>query len=93
MAVSEGLLTPFETASQFFFIKEELFMTVNHASTLNKEYFLSYINLIMISRNYSLEQAEELTMEIFFHNNIEEYGKQTYERFLAAINDLQMTLE
>jgi hypothetical protein len=63
-------------------------MTVNHASTLKKEYFLSYINLIMISRNCSLEEAKQITMELFFHNNIEQYGKQTYERFLDAINHL-----
>jgi hypothetical protein len=65
-------------------------MTVNHASTLKKEYFLSYINLIMISRNCSLEQAKEITMELFLHNNFEQYGKQTYERFLDAYYQLGM---
>ncbi|MBT2696659.1 hypothetical protein J7E79_04405 [Bacillus sp. ISL-40] len=63
-------------------------MTVNHASTLKKEYFLSYINLVMISRNCSLQQAKELTIELFFKNNIEQYGKQTYERFLEAFKHL-----
>ena len=63
-------------------------MTVNHASTLKIDYFLSYINLIMISRNCSLEEAKEITLELFFHNNNEQYGKQTYERFLDALNHL-----
>ncbi|WP_462411467.1 hypothetical protein [Neobacillus sp. Marseille-QA0830] len=63
-------------------------MTVNHASTLKKEYFLSYLNLVMISRNCSLQQAKDLTIELFFKNNIEQYGKQTYERFLIAFNQL-----
>lgn len=68
-------------------------MTVNHASTLRKEYFLSYINLIMISRNCSLKQAKELTMELFFHNKIEQYGKQTFERFLDAYCELAAKLK
>jgi hypothetical protein len=65
-------------------------MTVNHASTLKKEYFLSYINLIMISRNCSLEEAKELVMKLFFQNNVEQYGKSTSERFLEAYNELEI---
>jgi hypothetical protein len=68
-------------------------MTVNHASTLKKEYFLSYINLIMVSRNCSLKEARNLTMELFFHNNIEQYGNETSHRFLEAFNDLEMKLK
>lgn len=64
-------------------------MTVNHANTLKKEYFLSYINLIMISRNCSLEEAKELTMDLFFHNNIEQYGKSTANHFREAYNELE----
>jgi hypothetical protein len=42
-------------------------MTVNHGGSLGKEYFLSYINLIKISRNCTLEQARNLTLELFFN--------------------------
>jgi hypothetical protein len=66
-------------------------MTVNHAGSLKKEYFLSYINLVKISRNCSLHQAKELTIEMFFKNNIDHYGKQTYERFLDAYKQLSKT--
>jgi hypothetical protein len=66
-------------------------LTVNHAGTLKKEYFLSYINLVMISRNCSLQQAKELTIELFFKNNIGQYGKQTHERFLDAYKQLSKT--
>ena len=65
-------------------------MTVNHASTLKKEYFLSYINLIMISRNCSLDEARILTLDLFFHNDIEQYGKATYEHFLEAYRELEI---
>ncbi|MFZ7942591.1 hypothetical protein [Neobacillus sp. 19] len=64
-------------------------MTVNHAGSLKKEYFLSYLNLILISRNCTLEQAKEIAMELFFHHNINEYGSQTYRRFLDAYKDLK----
>nr|WP_263327792.1 hypothetical protein [Neobacillus sp. Marseille-Q6967] len=68
-------------------------MTVNHASTLKKEYFLSYINLIIISRNCSLEEAKDLAMKMFFHNNIEQYGKSTAQRFLEAYKELETKLK
>lgn len=68
-------------------------MTVNHASTLKKEYFLSYINLIIISRNCSLEEAKDLTIELFFHNNVEQYGKSTAQRFLEAYKVLETKLK
>lgn len=63
-------------------------MIVNHGSTLTKEYFLSYLNLIIISRNCSVEQAKELAFELFFNNNEDNFGKETFQRFLAAFNDL-----
>jgi hypothetical protein len=63
-------------------------MTVNHAGALKKKYFLSYLNLIRLSRNCTIEQAKELAMELFFHYNIEEYGLQTYQQFLAAFHEL-----
>lgn len=32
-------------------------MRVNHASTLSVDYFVSYLNLIMISREVTLKEA------------------------------------
>ncbi|CAG9610270.1 hypothetical protein [Pseudoneobacillus rhizosphaerae] len=64
-------------------------MTVNHGGSLGMNYFLSYINLILVSRNCSLKQARDLTMELFFKNNIDQYGKETYERFMEAYRELE----
>jgi hypothetical protein len=64
-------------------------MTVNHGGSLGKNYFLSYINLILISRNCSLKQARDLVMQLFFKNNIDQYGKETYERFMEAYIELE----
>ncbi|MEH6908842.1 hypothetical protein [Neobacillus drentensis] len=67
-------------------------MTVNHAGALKKEYFLSYLNLIKISRNCTIEQAKEIAIELFFHHNAEEYGSHTYKRFLDAFQELNVEL-
>jgi hypothetical protein len=64
-------------------------MTVNHGGALGKEYFLSYLNLIIISCNCTLEEARNRMMELFFRNNIDQYGKDTYNRFLDAYQDLK----
>jgi hypothetical protein len=64
-------------------------MTVNHGGSLGKNYFLSYINLILISRNCSLKQARDLVLQLFFKNNIDQYGKETYERFMEAYIELE----
>jgi hypothetical protein len=64
-------------------------MTVNHAGTLKKEYFLAYLNLIRTSRSCSLIQAKEIAMELFFHRNMKEYGSQTYQQFLLAYRELE----
>lgn len=69
--------------------KGERFMTVNHGGALGKDYFLSYLNLIKLSRNCNTEQAKNITMELFFHNNIDQYGRETYNRFLDAYFDLK----
>lgn len=64
-------------------------MTVNRGGVLGINYFLSYLNLILISRNCSLEHAKDLTMELFFRNDINQYGQETYGQFLAALKELE----
>jgi hypothetical protein len=63
-------------------------MTVNHAGVLGTNYFLSYLNLILISRNCTLEEARDLAMELFFHHDPYLYGKDTYEKFQEAFIQL-----
>ncbi|MRH43214.1 hypothetical protein GH741_11035 [Aquibacillus halophilus] len=64
-------------------------MTVNHAGTLKKEYFVHYINLIKNSRHCSLDQAKELTLELFFKNDHRIFGQETYQQFLLAYQELK----
>lgn len=56
-------------------------MRINHASTLSIDYFVSYLNLIMISREISLKEAVSYMKYSFFNNNIERYGEITAHNF------------
>lgn len=63
-------------------------MTVNHAGALSKDYFIAYLKLIMNARVCSLEMAKDITLELFFHKNLMEYGEETSKRFLEAFHQL-----
>ncbi|PLR95516.1 hypothetical protein [Bacillus sp. T33-2] len=63
-------------------------MTVNHGGTLKKEYFLAYLKLLMSFRNCSVKEAESLTFELFFKNDKDAYGAETYYNFLKAVRNL-----
>lgn len=64
-------------------------MVFNHAGNLKKSYFLSYMRLIMNTQQCSIEQAKEYTIENFFGLNTDSLGKQTYENFLRAYQELK----
>lgn len=64
-------------------------MTVNHSSTLSVEYFQSYIQLVMNSREISLEEAEGLINQIFFKGNLHLYGVNTRSNYEIALKNLK----
>ncbi|MFJ3389473.1 MULTISPECIES: hypothetical protein [unclassified Lysinibacillus] len=64
-------------------------MTVNHASVLTKEYFISYLTLIMKSREYTLPQAESYALDFFFKGDIERYEPSTWCQFEKAIIEIK----
>ncbi|MET4559609.1 hypothetical protein ABIA69_000752 [Lysinibacillus parviboronicapiens] len=59
-------------------------MTVNHASVLTKEYFISYLTLIMTSREYTVAQANSFAFDFFFKGDKERYGSSTWSQFEKA---------
>lgn len=65
-------------------------MIVNHGGNLPKEYFSAYIKLVMNSRNCSIESAKDITMELFFKNDKNRFGKDTYQSFEDAFRELTM---
>ncbi|WP_281512480.1 hypothetical protein [Mammaliicoccus vitulinus] len=64
-------------------------MRVNHASTLSVDYFVSYLNLIMISREVTLKEAIIYMKIEFFKGETDMYGKMTETHFNLAIQELK----
>lgn len=63
-------------------------MVVKNGGTLSKKYFQSYFKLIMNTQNCTLEKARELTYDEFFKGNTERFGKETFQHFLIAYEEL-----
>ncbi|HAP2019756.1 MULTISPECIES: hypothetical protein [Staphylococcaceae] len=64
-------------------------MTVNHASMLSVDYFISYLNLVMLSREVNLKEATLYMENEFFKGNIHQYGDTTETNFNQAIQLLE----
>ncbi|MED3575216.1 hypothetical protein ACTHO0_23610 [Cytobacillus praedii] len=64
-------------------------MTINHAGTLGKEYFISYIKLIMSACGCSVDKAKEQTFKRLFNFQEDSMGKATYQQFLKAYKELK----
>ena len=63
-------------------------MIVNSGGKLSKEYFVSYLKLVMNAKQCSLLQAKD-HMEIhFFKSDVQSFGKYTYSNFLDAVKEL-----
>ncbi|MED3550317.1 hypothetical protein [Cytobacillus praedii] len=64
-------------------------MTINHAGTLGKEYFISYIKLIMNACGCSVDEAKEQTFKRLFNFQEDSMGQATYQQFLKAYKELK----
>ncbi|HGO3521439.1 hypothetical protein [Staphylococcus agnetis] len=65
-------------------------MRINHAGTLSVDYFVSYLNLIMISREVSLKEAISYMKKEFFNGEPDMYGEITETHFNQAIQELKL---
>lgn len=65
-------------------------MRINHAGTLSVDYFVNYLNLIMISRAVSLKEAISYMKIEFFKGEANMYGKITETHFNQAIQELKL---
>lgn len=64
-------------------------MRIHHADTLSVDYFVSYLNLIMLSREISLKEAISYMKNEFFKVKTDMYGKVTEPHFNQAIQELK----
>ncbi|MEI4768187.1 hypothetical protein WAX74_00755 [Psychrobacillus sp. FJAT-51614] len=63
-------------------------MTVNNGGKLSKEYFVSYIQLVMNARTCSVEEACRFVLEQFFKGNKHTFGDYSYGNFLSACKEI-----
>ncbi|MEK3981302.1 hypothetical protein MKY37_20025 [Psychrobacillus sp. FSL K6-2836] len=59
-------------------------MPVNNGGNLSKEYFKSYLNLIMVANMCTMEEAKEYMFEQFFKGNKDTFGEYSYYQFLQV---------
>ena len=63
-------------------------MIVNHGGNLSVEYFESYLNLIMSTRQLNPEDAKGWMETNFFKGNSLLYGEPTHHSFLEAVKNV-----
>lgn len=64
-------------------------MIINHGSILQKEYFASYMKLIMNALECSIEEAKNITFQRLFGSDTEKLGPASYQEFQLAYEELQ----
>ncbi|MGE6540909.1 hypothetical protein [Bacillus luti] len=64
-------------------------MVINHAGNLKKDYFVSYIRLIINAHQCNVENAKEYVFQNIFRIEKNSLGKKTYQSFLEAYQELK----
>ena len=64
-------------------------MRLHHSSTLTVEYFFKYAQLVMRSRELSVEETQLFMEDFFFKGEPLVYGESTRRQFLHAMVELQ----
>ncbi|EJV61726.1 hypothetical protein BWGOE4_18840 [Bacillus mycoides] len=64
-------------------------MIINHAGNLKKDYFLSYMRLIMNARQCNVEDAKDYIFQSMFGLQDNSLGEKTYQNFLDAYQELK----
>lgn len=64
-------------------------MIVNSGGKLSKEYFVSYLKLVMNAKQCSLVQAKDYMEIHFFKSDVLSFGEYTYFNFLEACKELE----
>lgn len=73
--------------------EDDVYMIINRSGVLKKEYFVSYMNLIMNSMECSIEKAKDITFQRLFRNNPKKLGTTSYQEFLLAYEELQKEMK
>lgn len=63
-------------------------MITKNAGKLSKAYFKSYLNLVMSTRNFTVDEAKWFAFEELFQSDEMKNGEETYEKFMQAYAEL-----
>lgn len=63
-------------------------MVINHGGALKKDYFISYLRLIMNVKICNVDVAREVAFQKLFRNNKETLGKESYQQFVLAYEEI-----
>jgi hypothetical protein len=63
-------------------------MITKNAGKLSKAYFKSYMQLVMSSRDFSLEKARSFAFEELFQGDEMKNGEETFQKFTQAYEEL-----
>ena len=69
--------------------KQAANMRLHHSSTLTAEYFISYAQLVMNSRQLSAEETQQFMEDFFFKGEPLVYGDSTRQQFLQAMEQIK----
>ena len=64
-------------------------MRLHHSSTLTAEYFFNYAQLVMNSRELSVEETQQFMEDFFFKEDPLVYGESTRQQFLQAMDQIK----
>lgn len=64
-------------------------MRLHHSGTLTAEYFLNFAQLVIKSREFSVEETQQFMEDFFFKGDPLVYGESTRRQFLHAMAELQ----
>lgn len=63
-------------------------MVINHGGALKKDYFISYLRLIMNAKACNVDVAREIAFHRLFRNSKETLGKESYQQFKLAYEEI-----
>lgn len=67
-------------------------MLVHHSGNKSKEFFYSYMKLILLTRTLSYAELQNFVENQFFKGNLEEYGTHTKEQYKQALQQIQQEI-
>ncbi|WP_124222100.1 hypothetical protein [Aquisalibacillus elongatus] len=64
-------------------------MVINQSGNLRKDYFVSYMKLLMNTMNCTVDEAKAITFLRIFDNNKHHLGDFSYQEFSKAYEELK----